>query len=112
MLFDLGSSKQVTVTTEPMLFNLDIIFLDENLQVTGVFGNVPPGREITTDCRYFLEVNLYEAEAVELGDQAQVSLTALELPPVDGPLNIIEPVILMFAMMGMITAGFSALGKC
>lgn len=111
MLFDLGFSQQVTVTTRPMLFDLDIIFLDENLQVTDVFRNVTPGREITTECRYFLEVNADEASGVEVGDQAQVSLTALELPPIDGPVDILGPAVLVFSIMTIVSAGFSALGK-
>jgi len=107
MLFDLGYTRQVTVTTRPMLFDLDIVFLDDDLRVSGVFGNVPPDREITTECRYFLEVNAGEAAGVELGDQAQVVCQPAELTE---PVSI-ELAVSILSVMMVTAAGLSALAK-
>jgi len=76
MLFDLGITRSVQVTTEPMLFNIDVIFISEALQVEDIVLNVPPGYLITqeTPVRYFLEVNAGEAEGVETGDAVDMTL--------------------------------------
>ena len=69
MLFDLGASRPVQVTTEPMLFDIDVIFISEALQVEDVVLDIPPGYVITqeTPVRYFLEVNAGEAQSVDRG---------------------------------------------
>jgi len=106
MLFDLGYSQQVTVTTYPMLFDLDIIFLDDQCLVSSVCRNITPGHEITEVCRYFLEVNAGEAAGVELGDQARISIS-----PTQEQVDILMPVIFTFMMMAVISFGLSALGR-
>ncbi len=62
MLFDLGLEQYITVTTEPMLFPLDIAFLSEGLEVIEVYRSVQPGYQVTSTlpARYFLEVNAHE----------------------------------------------------
>ena len=70
MLFVLPADQPASVTTEPMLFNIDIIFISSGLEVVDVARNVTPGNIVTesTPVRYFLEVNAGEAEGVEVGD--------------------------------------------
>jgi uncharacterized membrane protein (UPF0127 family) len=86
MLFDLGYEQAITVTTEPMLFHLDIAFFSEALEVTEVYQNVAPGYHVysTLPARYFLEVNAGELESVEAENQAVVELLALQ-PSSSGP---------------------------
>src|SRR3972149_8393109 len=59
MLFDLGFEQAVTVTTEPMLFPLDIAFLNAELVVTEVYRDVQPGYLVTSTLPacYFLAGN-------------------------------------------------------
>jgi uncharacterized membrane protein (UPF0127 family) len=75
MLFDLGSEQAVQVTTEPMLFNIDVIFISEALEVVDVASDVAPGYLVTEDTpvRYFLEVNAGEAEGIEAGDSVEIT---------------------------------------
>ncbi|MFC1874653.1 ArdC-like ssDNA-binding domain-containing protein [Chloroflexota bacterium] len=103
MLFDLGFEQAVTVTTEPMLFPLDITFLSEALVVTEVFRNIQPGYLVssTLPARYFLEVNAGELEGVGCGEQV-----LLELLPLEG--EVINPdwistfvPFIGFALMGI-----------
>ena len=69
MLFDLGSDTIFTVTTEEMLFPIDIIRISSSLTVTDVACNVIPGQLVTstTPARYFLEVNAGEASSAGTG---------------------------------------------
>jgi len=68
MLFILPSAQQVTVTTQNMLFPIDIIFIANNT-VLDVASNIQPGYEVTeeTPCDSFLEVNAGEAAGVSQG---------------------------------------------
>lgn len=78
MLFDLGSAGAVRVTTEPMLFDIDIIFINSELQVVSVAHDVAPGYLVTeeTPCHYFLEVNAGEAAGIEAGDYVEINILA------------------------------------
>ena len=48
MFFDMGYEQTITVTTEPMLFALDIAFFSEGLEVTEVYQNVAPGYRVAS----------------------------------------------------------------
>ncbi|BAQ34132.1 ArdC-like ssDNA-binding domain-containing protein [Dehalococcoides sp. UCH007] len=80
MLFDLGFAQDITVTTEPMLFPLDIAFLSEDLVVTEIDRNIQPGYQVhsTVPGRYFIEVNAGELEGIEVGSQVSVEILALQ----------------------------------
>jgi uncharacterized membrane protein (UPF0127 family) len=80
MLFDMGYEQEINVTTEPMLFPLDIAFLSEDLAVTEVYHNIFPGYLVNTTkpARFFLEVNAGEMEGIEEGSQADLELLALQ----------------------------------
>ncbi|MFA5761734.1 MAG: DUF192 domain-containing protein, partial [Dehalococcoidales bacterium] len=69
MLFILSEQRSITVTTTPMLFPIDIIFIADGL-VIDVVSNVAPGYLVTeqTPCSMFLEVNTGEAEGIRSGD--------------------------------------------
>lgn len=73
MLFILPSAQQITVTTQNMLFPIDIIFIANNT-VLDVASNIQPGYEVTeeTPCDMFLEVNAGEAVEVSQGDTVSV----------------------------------------
>ena len=83
MLFDMGFEQTVTVTTEPMLFPLDIAFFSESLVITEVYRNVQPGYLVTSTspARYFLEVNAGEMDGVDIGSQASVDSLPLQQVP-------------------------------
>ena len=74
MLFDMGLPQTIQVTTGPMLFSLDIVFLSETFAITEVYHDVQPGYLVTStrQSRYFLEVNSGEAESINSGDWALV----------------------------------------
>lgn len=76
MLFDLGAEQRITVTTVPMLFPLDIVFIGSSLVVTEVAHDVDTGRLVTSErlARFFLEVNAGEAAGVRAGDLATVEV--------------------------------------
>ncbi len=78
MLFDMGLEQTVTVTTEPMLFPLDIAFLSEDMVVTEIYRNIQPGYLVTSTspARYFLEVNAGELNGVNSASQASFKLLA------------------------------------
>ncbi len=103
MLFDLGFTQDITVTTEPMLFPLDIAFLSEDLVVTEIYRNVQPGYLVhsTLPARYFIEVNAGEMEGIEIGNQVTVELLVLQDIPT-------EPawVTPMISFMGFTLLGF------
>ncbi|MGI2336811.1 MAG: ArdC-like ssDNA-binding domain-containing protein [Dehalogenimonas sp.] len=85
MLFDLGYLRIVEVTTEPMLFPLDIAFLSESFTVTEIYRDVSPSYLVTSaaPARYFLEVNAGELGGIEVGDVAGADwLVLAEAPPV------------------------------
>jgi len=48
MLFDLGFEQIITVTTEPMLFPLDIAFFSEGMVITEIYRNIQPGYLVTS----------------------------------------------------------------
>ncbi|MEQ4489569.1 MAG: DUF192 domain-containing protein [Dehalococcoides mccartyi] len=85
MLFDLGFAQDITVTTEAMLFALDIVFLSEELVVTEIYRNVQPGYQVhaTVPARYFIEVNAGELDGMEIGSQVSVELLALQDIPTE-----------------------------
>ena len=91
MLFDMGQEQAITVTTVPMLFPLDIVFLNNYLMVNGLALNVAPGYIVTTEAdapaRFFLEVNAGEAVAALKGQQASLNVVSSEAPPAAGGLS-------------------------
>lgn len=78
MLFDLGLTQTIQVTTVPMLFPLDIAFLSDTMVITEIYRNIQPGYLVTSTlpARYFLEVNAGEMEGIDSGDRANVEVTA------------------------------------
>lgn len=76
MLFDLGYDQVITVTTVPMLFPLDIVFIRSDMRVVDLAKNVPPGAIVGSDsiARYFLEVNAGETSGVQIGDEVHIQV--------------------------------------
>jgi uncharacterized membrane protein (UPF0127 family) len=107
MLFDLGFEQAVTVTTEPMLFPLDIAFLSESLAITEIYRDVQPGYLVssTLSVRYFLEVNAGELDGVDSG--AQVSLEALPFEVNTAAPDWVSPIVsfMGFTLMGVFMVG-------
>ena len=101
MLFDLGYEQYINVTTEAMLFPLDIVFISESMTVTELIQSLAPGQRLTTvfPARYFLEVNAGEMDGINLGDQAIID--PLPLQEANEPsywMNMILPLV-GFALM-------------
>ncbi len=82
MLFILPARQLVTVDTSQMLFGIDIIFIKDNA-VLSIARNIEPGYLVTeeTPIDMFLEVNVGEAELVEVGDI--VSTVSIQEPGFD-----------------------------
>jgi uncharacterized membrane protein (UPF0127 family) len=74
MLFDTGWEHFISVTTEPMIFPIDIVWISSTLSAADLIREVEPNQILTSDspCRYFLEVNAGETEGIEIGDQVSV----------------------------------------
>ncbi len=105
MLFDLGFEQVITVTTEPMLFPLDIAFFSEGMVITEIYRNIQQGYLVTSTApaRYFLEVNAGELDSINRGSQASFEF----LTPVStvASSNWVTP---MISFMGFTLMGFFA----
>ena len=108
MLFDTSVEQIIEVTTVPMLFNLDIAFLSDDLVVTETYRGIEPGYIVTSikPARYFLEVNAGELEDVDAGDPASVEIVPLEEMPAVVP----DWVSALFGFMGLMVVGVLAIG--
>ncbi len=107
MLFDLGFAQDITVTTEPMLFPLDIAFLNEELVITEIYRNIQPGYQVHSIIpgRYFIEVNANELEGIEVGSQVTLEILVLQEVPTE-PTWV--PAMISFAgftLMGFLMVG-------
>lgn len=102
MLFDVGWGQPISVSTETMLFNLDIAFLSESLVVIDLVQHFLPGHRITSvrPARYFLEVNAGEMDNIDLGDQAYVELLSLQEAPIMPDWMTMVFSFMGFALMG------------
>ncbi len=105
MLFDVGTTRTIQVTTVPMLLPLDIAFLSDTLVVTEVYRNIEPGYLVTSTlpARYFLEVNAGELDGVAAGDRASVEVI------VPAQSAVPDRVAALSGFMGMLVAGILAL---
>ncbi len=110
MLFDMGFEQTVNVTTEPMLFPLDIAFLSEDLVITEIYRNIQPGYLVTSTSLvgYFLEVNAGELDAIIDGRQASLEFLAPESTVVAS--DWVTPIIsfMGFTLMGIFAVGVVA----
>ena len=99
MLFILPSAQQVTVTTQDILFPIDIIFIANNT-VLDVASDIQPGYEVTeeTPCDMFLEVNAGEAAGVSQGD----TVTVEYLYSIVGDINAWIPPMISLVGLGII----------
>jgi len=103
MLFDTGWEQYVTVTTEGMLFPLDIAFFSESLEVVDLVRHLAPGQKLTSTlpARYFLEVNAEEMDSIDLGDVVSIEIVSLQEVPV-----IPDWKRLMFSFIGFALMSF------
>ena len=103
MLFDMGATSPITVTTVPMLFNLDVLFLSATGEVVEIQDNIAPGNEVSvaTPCRYFLEVNGGEAADVDIGDMAEITIQEAP-PPQQSQMSAILQAMTPIMIMGMV----------
>lgn len=110
MLFDLGYSQPVHVTTGYMLFPLDVVFIGEDLAVTGVSLGVYPGTDVYGEGRFFLEVNAGEAAGVNVGDHAgiEILVIATTSSSMAETISAMVPLLFMVPMIGMMKSLFSA----
>ena len=100
VLFVLPQNQTVTVTTQGLLFPIDIIFISSQIEVVSVAPGVLPDVLVTesTPARYFLEVNAGEAEGIESGDVASITIDQV----VSGTTDWISPVV---SFAGVVMAG-------
>jgi uncharacterized membrane protein (UPF0127 family) len=109
MLFILPQEQVVAVTAEGMLFPLSVIFIGEDLRVTEVALLLAPGDHDTTSlpCRYFLEVNVGEADDINPGDVVSISFSA---PPTLPVTDWMAPAVTLAGMV-MVGAFMAKMGK-
>jgi uncharacterized membrane protein (UPF0127 family) len=102
MLFDMGYEKTIEVTTVPMLFPLDIVFLSDAFVITEIYRNIEPGYLVTSQqpTRYFLEVNAGELVDIEAGSQTEVILLSMKNAAVSP-----DYMSLVFGFMGFMVMG-------
>jgi uncharacterized membrane protein (UPF0127 family) len=107
MLFDLGYPQIIRVTTEPMLFSLDIAFLSQELVVTEVYRDIEPGYVVTSEmpARYFFEVNAGELEQLRTGDQASLEYLSPETTVASLDWGSAGALLVGAATLGLVTAG-------
>ena len=100
MLFILPSDQAVSVTTQALLFNIDIVFINAGLEVVDVARNVAPGPIVTesTPVRYFLEVNAGEADDIESGDMVGITIYQVATNTLN---NWISPLISFVGLMAI-----------
>jgi uncharacterized membrane protein (UPF0127 family) len=100
MIFDTGYDHAIGVTTEQMLFSLDIAFVSSELKVVEIHSNVAPGAVLagSEPARYFLEVNAGELAAVSIGDD--VSIEVVSTPVYVAPAISSEDIVNMAVMIG------------
>ncbi len=101
MLFDMGSSQIITVTTVPMLFNLDVVFIGESNGVVACAHDVAPGQVFSSPipARYFLEVNAGEAAAVSAGNTVSITGLPVNTGQDTSILTTLVDFVVIFAMM-------------
>ncbi len=101
MLLDLGTLRAAGITTEQMLFNIDVVYIGLTAQgmpyVSAFSLDLAPGQVIepSVAARYILEINVGEAANLEVGDVAQVYYTRHWM---DRAVETASPIV----MMGMI----------
>ena len=109
MVFVMSYPRTVRVTTYPMLFNLDVIFLDENFNVVQIERDVEPGNFIDSvpNIKYFIEVNAGETgdgvdpTSMQLGETGTIEYGTVPTPtPTPSGLNI-NDIISLVVMGGM-----------
>jgi uncharacterized membrane protein (UPF0127 family) len=111
VLFDLGTPTTIQVTTEQMLFPLDIVFFNFyglagapsnniGMKVTEIWRNVQPGlvQSVVTPSEYFLEINAGEAADINVGDNARAIVTVTPVTP--SILDTIMPIVELMMMIG------------
>ena len=74
MLFDLGKEKPIDITTQDMLFPIDVAFISGNMKVVATEIGVTPGWNlfISWPVRYFLEVNSGDLIEIRTGDRIKI----------------------------------------
>lgn len=94
MLFDLGYPRYVSVTTQPMLFPIDIAFISGDFIVTQIERDVQPGLLIASNepARAWLETNSDELADIEVGDGIIIDVLSAPVLPVS-PLTYILPIV-------------------
>ena len=102
MLFDMGSEQSsIAINTTEMLFNLDILFINDAGLVVGILSDVEPGESASgKNARYFLEVNAGELADVGIGDSVVISGYTPSAPSTTG-IDIGQIVVMMIAVMMM-----------
>jgi len=104
MLFDMGVEQIIGVTTEPMLFPIDIVFISGELTVAKVVVAVSPGQQITSGspARYFLEVNAGEASGIVPGDPVLVQVVRPAQAGVGDTLGQLANLMMGVAVLGLV----------
>jgi uncharacterized membrane protein (UPF0127 family) len=104
MLFDTGWEQYITVTTEDMLFPIDVVFLSQSLVVVDLVQRFIPRHRITSvqPARFFLEVNAGEMDSIELGDLVSIDILSFQDAPVAPDwMSILLPFV-AFALVGVL----------
>ncbi|MEK7993192.1 MAG: DUF192 domain-containing protein, partial [Planctomycetota bacterium] len=86
MLFALGEQALIPVTTQGMLFPIDILWITGSLVAAEIARGVPPGYLATPrqPALYFLEVNAGETAGIEVGVPVAIQPLSAAAAPLQG----------------------------
>ncbi len=108
MLFDLGSERTTPeINMTEMLFNLDILFINEALVVVGKVSDLPTGGTFSFTgsggARYFMEVNTGELVNVSIGDSVVIDAytpsTSFDMSSMMSMMVVVMMISMMMKMM-------------
>jgi len=107
MLFNMGAAQVTGVTTEQMLFTIDLAFISSDYKVAEVHQHVPPGVVMysTAPALFFLEVNDGELDGVNVGDTVAIDM---QTNPISEVIQQLVPVAALGLAVGMTALTFKS----
>lgn len=102
MLFDFGGERSVTITTNEMLFPIDVAFINSYGVITEILRDYGPNESCTAiePASYMLEVNSGELLDVSVGDIASAEYSSpSEVEPQNMLLVAIQAIVIIGSLV-------------
>jgi len=103
MLFDMGAEQHISMTTVPMQFSLDVIFISlSTMKVVDIVRDMTPGNDYVSqvDAQYFMEVNAGEFVNVSIGDSVEIA-GYTPIPQQESTISLIAGFAMLAGMMAL-----------